>query len=86
MMQLQPAHRNQQHTATVLLALTLLLVVQTQATPTLDKGSLATLLTAAAGQDFAHLGGKNQLDSKIESFCINRLKAQIDTSFVSALD
>ena len=82
----QPAYHNNLHTADVLVSLTVLLLIQTQTSPAVDKWWLAMLLAAAVGHDFAHPGGKNQFDSEIESNSITRLKAQIDARSLDPLD
>jgi hypothetical protein len=82
----QPAYHNSLHTADVLVSLTVLLSIQLRQTPVVDKLWLATVLTAAVGHDFAHPGGINRFDSEIESFSVNRLQAQVDSSTLLPLD
>lgn len=82
----QPAYHNSLHTADVLVSLTVLLRIQMLQTLVIDKLLLATVLTAAVGHDFAHPGGMNQFDSEIESYSINSLKAQIDSSTLDPVD
>ena len=82
----QPAYHNSLHTADVLVSLTVLLSIQLRQTPVVDKRWLATVLTAAVGHDFAHPGGINRFDSEIESFSVNSLQAQVDSSTLLPLD
>ncbi len=84
----QPAYHNNLHTADVLVSVTVLLVVQMQLQPTtaVDKLWLAAVLTAAAGHDYAHPGGINQFPSDIESLSVKRIKAEIDSSVLNAVD
>ena len=82
----QPAYHNSLHTADVLVSLTVLLSIQLRQTPVVDKLWLATVLTAAVGHDFAHPGGINRFDSEIESFSVNSLQAQVDSSTLLPLD
>ena len=84
----QPAYHNNLHTADVLVSVTVLLVVQMQLQPTIgvDKLWLAAVLTAAAGHDYAHPGGINQFPADIESLSVKRIKAEIDSSVLKAVD
>ena len=82
------AYHNNLHTADVLVSVTVLLAIQMHLQPTIgvDKGWLATVLTAAVGHDYAHPGGINQFPADIESFSVKRIKSEIDSSVLNAVD
>lgn len=84
----QPAYHNNLHTANVLVSITVLLGIQMQLQPSIedDKLWLATVLTAAAGHDYAHPGGINQFPAHIESLAVKRIKAEVDSSTLNAVD
>lgn len=82
----QPAYHNSLHVSDVLVSLTVLLIIQMQQSEIVNKLLLATVLTAAVGHDFAHPGGINQFDSEIESYSVNSLKAQTDSSMLDPFD
>ena len=84
----QPAYHNNLHTSDVLVSMTVLSGVQMQLQPTVgvDAQWLAAMLTAAAGHDYAHPGGINQFPADLESLSVKRIKAEIDSSVLNAVD
>jgi hypothetical protein len=84
----QPAYHNNRHTADVLVSMTVLSGIQMQLQPTVgvDTQWLAAVLTAAAGHDYAHPGGTNQFPADLESLSVKRIKAEVDSSVLNAVD
>jgi hypothetical protein len=84
----QPAYHNNRHTADVLVSMTVLSGIQMQLQPTVgaDTQWLAAMLTAAAGHDYAHPGGTNQFPADLESLSVKRIKAEVDSSVLNAVD